>query len=75
MLFKQDILPFGYRVPSEWGETNRERRLQQVLELQNRLATLNPQLTIDRSQLRSIAEDVVDSMTANPGEGLTEPTI
>lgn len=74
-LFAQDIHPFGGRLPSEVGQATREVRLRNVLESLSEAASSNPQFVIDASQLRSIAEAVVDRTTANPGEGLTEPTV
>jgi hypothetical protein len=74
-LIRQDIYPFGFRVQSELGERIREARLRQTIEHLRAIAASNPQIQLDDLQIVSLAEKLVDNMTANPGEGLNEPAV
>jgi len=72
-LFKQDILPFGFRIPSEISENTREARLEQILEILRSTASSNPQLNLDDDQIVSLAQQTIKSMEASPEEGLNDP--
>lgn len=73
-LFRQDILPFGIKTPSDVAESTREARLSQAVEQFRAIEASIPELQLDDAQLVALAETFVDWTTANPDEGLTEPS-
>lgn len=73
-LFRNDISPFGNRVPRDIFGTNREKQIKTIIEgMQNTIteAGINPDI-LTPDMLQSIAEKYIDDYTALPEEGIKE---